>query len=110
MRDALGGASKPHLLAQIIPSSSADSAVTTWNADLECDAVAEGEIPHLSTHGDDDTGGFMAKGEGGAGAEVAVGEFLVIADVGATDTGGFDGDLELIILGRCDVAGFLRVC
>lgn len=47
---------------------------------------------------------------GGAGAEVAVGEFLVIADVGATDTGGFDGDLELIILGRCDVAGFLRVC
>lgn len=51
----------------------------------------------------------MTKGEGGAGAEVAVGEFLVVAYVGAADSGGFDGDLELVLLGRCDVAGFLGV-
>lgn len=51
----------------------------------------------------------MTKGERRAGAEVTVGEFLVVAHVGAADTGGFDGDLELVILGRCNVAGFLSV-
>lgn len=47
---------KPHLLAQVISASSADSAVATRNANLECDAIAEGEILHVRAHGDDDTG------------------------------------------------------
>lgn len=51
----------------------------------------------------------MTKGERGAGAEVAVGEFLVVAYIGAADASGFDGDLELVVLRRCDVAGFLGV-
>jgi hypothetical protein len=51
----------------------------------------------------------MAKGERRAGAEVTVGEFLVVAYVGAADASGLDGDLELVILGRCDVAGFLSM-
>lgn len=51
----------------------------------------------------------MAKGERGAGAEVTVGEFLVVAYIGAADAGGFDGDLELVVLRRCDVTGFLGV-
>ena len=51
----------------------------------------------------------MTKGERGAGAEVTVGEFLVVAYVGAADAGGLDGDLELIILRRCNVAGFLSL-
>lgn len=51
----------------------------------------------------------MTKGEGGAGAEITIGEFLVVAYVGAANAGGFDSDLELVLLGRCDVAGFLRV-
>ena len=52
---------------------------------------------------------FRSKREGRAGAEVSVGEFLVVADVGSTDSSGFDGDLELVVLGRCDVTGFLGV-
>lgn len=81
MRHTLRRAPEPHLLAEIIPPSAANTAVPTRHSDLERDAVAEGEIPHVRADGDDDAGGLMAKGEGRAGAEVAVGEFLVVAYV-----------------------------
>lgn len=51
----------------------------------------------------------MAEGEGRACAKVAVGEFLVVAYIGAADTGGFDGNLELVFLGSRDMASVLRV-
>lgn len=51
----------------------------------------------------------MAKRERGAGAKVAVGELLVVAYIRAADAGGFDGNLELVFLGGCDLAGFLGV-
>lgn len=51
----------------------------------------------------------MAKRERGAGAKVAVGELLVVAYIRAADTGGFDGNLELVLLWGCDLAGFLGI-
>ena len=51
----------------------------------------------------------MAEGKRRAGAQVAIGEFLVVAYIGAADTGGFDGNLELVFLGSRDVASVLEV-
>lgn len=81
MREALRAASKAHLLAEIIPTSPAYAAVSTWYADLQGHAVAEGEAAHLRAYGDDHARGLVAEGQGLAGAQVAICELLKVGDI-----------------------------
>lgn len=54
MGEALRAASEPHLLAEVIPPSPADSALRARHANLQSHAVADGEAIHLRSDGDHD--------------------------------------------------------
>lgn len=93
VRDTLGAASKSHLLAEVVPSFTTDAALPAWNPDFESDPIADGETSDFGPDGRDDARGLMAQRQGCTGAEVAIGELLVIAHIGAADACGSDLDL-----------------
>jgi hypothetical protein len=95
MRHALYTAPKPHLLAEVVPPFPANRALPAGNAYFERYTVAECEAIHVWANANYHTGRLMAKGQWRRGAKVAVGEFLVVADIGATDACGFNLDLKL---------------
>jgi hypothetical protein len=95
MRHRFGTTPESHAFAQVIPALAADATLTTRDADLECHTVANAEARHLGTDGNDRAGRLVAERERHAGAEVAIGELLVIADIGPADAGCVDGDLKL---------------
>ena len=76
--ERLCAASESHLLAEIIPALSADTALTTGDADLESYPVSNLEARDLRPERDDNTGRLMAQRKGHAGTEVAIGKFLVV--------------------------------
>ena len=95
MRHGFCAASKPHLLAKVIPASPADTAVATWDANLESNPVAKLEARHPGANSDDDPRRFMTQGKRHASAQVAVGKLFVVRDIGATDPRSFYSDLQL---------------
>ena len=81
MREALRTTPEPHFLAEIVAAFPADAALSTRDAHLQRHPITKLEAAHLRADGNDSAGGLMAKGERLAGAEVAIGELLVIGDV-----------------------------
>lgn len=108
MRNTLCATPEPHLLAEVIPAFPADGTLTTWEADLEGNPVADAETVHLGTKGHHRTRRFMAQGQGGTCTKVAVGELLVVGDVGAADARRLDTDLELAGAGLVNGPDFLQ--
>lgn len=53
VRYGFGTASKPHLLAQVIPALPADAALAAWDPNFEGHAVAQPEARNLWPNGDD---------------------------------------------------------
>jgi len=78
VRIALGATPEAHLLAEIVAAGTADAALRTRNADLQCHPVAHAEALDLGADGNDDARRLMAQGERLTGAEVAVGKLLEI--------------------------------
>ena len=107
MRHTLRTTSKPHLLTEIIPPLPANCALATGNTNFKCHAVANGKAIDACADADDYARGFMTEGERCTGAEIAIGEFLIVGYVGAADTCGLDLDLEFACGGLFDCACFL---
>lgn len=96
MGKGLGGAAKLHAAANVVAAAGAVLAVFAGQADLERDAVARLEIGHIGTGSDDGAAGLVAEGEGLADNDVAVAVVVKVVQVGAAETGGLDGDLDLV--------------
>jgi hypothetical protein len=108
VRKALGATPEAHLFAEIIPAISARAALEACNANLKGNSVADGEARHVGANSNDLPGRLVAEGQWLAGAEVAVGELLVVRDIGATDAGALDGDLKLADAGFVDIPVLLE--
>lgn len=100
MRVCLGGAAELHATADVVAALSAVLAVLAGEADLEGDAVTSDEVGDGRTDSDDGAAGLVAQGQGLADDDVAVAEVVKIVQVGTTEAGGLDGDLDLIAGGR----------
>ena len=87
MRHALRTTPESHLLAEIIPSFSADAALATRYAHLERHSVTNTEAIDLWSDRHDDSRRFMAKRQRRAGTEIPIGKFLIVAHVRATNPG-----------------------
>lgn len=96
----LGGATELHAAADVVTALSAVLAVLAGEADLEGDAVTSNEVGDGRTDCDDGATGLVAQGQGLADDDVAVAEVVEVVQVGATEAGGLDGDLDLIAGGR----------
>lgn len=109
VRDALGAAPEPHLPAEVVPAPPADGALAARDADLEGHAVAHRERPdgHLRADSHHDARGLVAEGQRRAGAQVPVGELLVVRHVRAADPRRLHGDLQLAGAGLLDGPSFL---
>lgn len=92
--DALCTTPKSHLLAEIIPSFPANATLTARNADLKGNPIANRKAINLRPNANYHTGGLMPKGQRSAGAEVAIGKFLVIAHIRSAYAGGLNLDLK----------------
>jgi hypothetical protein len=55
VRERLGTAPEPHLLAEVVSAFSADATLTTRDANLEGHAVTDAEARDLRPNGNDDT-------------------------------------------------------
>jgi hypothetical protein len=107
MRYAFGTTPKSHFFAQVVAASSANAALSARDADLECDSITNSEIGNLGADGSNDAGWFMTKWKRGTSAKVAIGEFLVVAYVWATDSGRLENDLKLTLKGLFYNSGLL---
>jgi hypothetical protein len=87
--------SKPHLLAKVIPPFPTDLTLTTRNADFESDSVSDREAIDLWSNAHHHSRSLMSKRKRSTSAQVAIGEFFVVAYIGATDTRRFNLDLQL---------------
>jgi hypothetical protein len=94
MRYTLCTTPKPHLFAEVVPPSPANRALAAGNAHFERNAVTECEAIDVWTNAYYHAGRLMTKGQWRAGAKVAVGEFLVVADIGTADASGLYLDLK----------------
>lgn len=81
MWDAFCAASESHLLAQVVTASPADAALSARNADFEGNSVPNCKARDLRANSNNYAGRFMSKGQWCTGTEVAIGKFLVIADI-----------------------------
>jgi len=61
MRNTLGAAPEPHLLAKVVSSFPASIALETGNAYFEGNAVSDGETSDLRPDGDNLARGLMAE-------------------------------------------------
>lgn len=109
VRHALRAAPEPHLLAEVVPAPPADAAPAARDAHLQGHAVPYLEPAHLGADGRHDAGRLVAERQGRAGAEVPVGELLVVGDVRAADARRPHGDLQLADARLLDDPGLLRV-
>lgn len=78
MWEALCTTPEAHLLAEIIPPLAANDTLPTWHANLEGHTIAEGKAAHLGADGNNHTRRLVAKGQGLAGAEIAIGKLLEV--------------------------------
>lgn len=81
MREALCATSEAHLLAQIIPPLATNATLATWYANLQGHAVAESKAPHLRADRNNNTRRLVAKGQGLASAEIAIGKLLEVGHI-----------------------------
>lgn len=95
VRNTLSAGPELHLLAEVVSTLAADGALSTRDANFESNTIAELEAGDEGPDGDDLARGLVAERERVAGAEVSIGELLVVADVGAADAGSLDRDLQL---------------
>ncbi len=95
VRDAFGATPEAHLLAEVVSTSPADSALAAGDADLERDPVVDLEAHDLGADGHDDARRLVAQRQRHASAEVAIGKLLVVRDVGPADSRRLDGNLKL---------------
>jgi hypothetical protein len=109
VRDAFRTTPEPHLFAQIVTTFSADSTLAAGDADLEGYSIANLEAIDLRTNANHDTRGFVAKRQGRAGAEVAIGKLFVVAHIRAADASRFDLDLKLAYRRFLDTSFFLKL-
>jgi hypothetical protein len=108
MRHRFGTTPEPHALAEVIPAPAADATLAAGDADLEGDTVTDAEARHLGPDGDYGPGRLVAEGERHAGAEVAIGKLLVVADIRPADACCVDGNLKLATAGFLNAPAFLR--
>jgi hypothetical protein len=95
MGNALRATPKLHLLAEVVAPLSTDGTLAAGNANFEGNSVTNGEAIDLRPNAHYNTGRFMSKRQRCTGTEVAVGELLVVAHIGATDASGLNLDLKL---------------
>ena len=81
MREALCTTPKAHFLAEIVAAFPADTALSTRDAHLKRHSITKLEAAHLRADGDDRARRLVAKGQWLAGAEVTIGELLVVGDI-----------------------------
>ena len=85
VRNTFCTTSESHLLAKIIAALPADVALAAWDPYFQGYSVADGEAIDLRTNSHYYTGRFMTKRQRCTGAEVAIGELLVVAHIRSTD-------------------------
>lgn len=103
-----GTTPEPHAFAQVIPASAADATLTTGDADLKGDAVTDVEASYLWPDSNDSARGLVTERERHAGAEVAIGELLVVTDIGPADACCVDSNLKFTDAGVTNSPAFLR--
>ncbi len=109
VRECLGRTAKLHAPADVVAADVAVLAALAGQADLEGHAVAGRQVLHGAANGDDGAAGLVAEGEGLADDDVAVAVVVKVVQVGAAETGGLNGDLDLIGSGTGQIAPFLRL-
>lgn len=94
MGEGLGGTPELHGWADIVAALEAEVARFAGLADFQGDAVSNSEGRDAGSDGGDDTGGFMAQRQGFANEDIAIAEVGVIVQVGATEPGSLNCDLD----------------
>ena len=61
VRETLCATPESHLFAEVIATFPADTALSTGNANFQCDPISKLESIHLRANGDNRAGGLMAK-------------------------------------------------
>jgi hypothetical protein len=95
MGHALCATPESHLLAEIIPTFPADSALPTWDSHFECDSITNMKAIDLRSNAHYYAGRFMPKRQWCAGAKVSIGKFLVVADIRSANASRLYLDLKL---------------
>lgn len=78
------------------------------DTDLKGDTVADAEASYLWPDSDDSARRLVAERERHASAEVAIGELLVVTDIGPADACCVDSNLKFTNAGFTDSPAFLR--
>lgn len=91
-----GGGAELHGLAEVVALLLAVRALATVDACLDSDALSDAQMGDGAADGGDYAGGFMAEHDRLANLEVTVATMRVVVEVRTTETGGSDGDLDLV--------------
>ena len=95
MREDLGRTPEAHGAADVVPSRLAVLALLAGDTDLEGHLVSRGEVRDALANGHDGAAGLMTESERFLDGDVADGVVVEVVQVGAAETGGLDGDLDL---------------
>lgn len=108
MGERLGRTPELHAAADVVAIGSAELALATRKADLECNAVSDSQAVGIGPDGDDGAAGLVAEGQRLAHEDVAVAEVREVVQVGAAQARGLDGDLDFGGGGGSERAVLLR--
>jgi hypothetical protein len=95
VRNGFSTTSEAHLFTEIISAFSADATLSTWYANLQGDSITNAEASYLRADCHYFSGRLVTERQRLASTEVAVGEFLVVADIRTTYAGAANSNLEL---------------
>lgn len=108
VRERLGRASELHLTADVVSSRIAVLARFAGLSDFQSDSVARDEVFDGISNGDDCAARFVSQSQWLLNEDIAIAIVVVVVQIRAAETCGFDGDLDLVTGRSSKISLFLE--